>query len=434
MRCLQAGALCVSMIAASVAIAAFAPGGVQGARTALSEEAQGVFPIDIAVSFGAVAAESVQDHRDAAARSAFAFSNPRLANGPGRPASREVYVIVIGETSRRENWSLFGYARATNPRLEEIRDHLVLFERMNSNATNTILSLPMALTRASPSAREPERSEKSIVTLLKQAGFATYWISNQERPSLASSSINQIASEADHVSFSDFDQQDMNFDPLDSNLITRFDDVMASLPPTAKAVIFLHMEGSHFSYKARYPVSFAAFPDNLRPPRVLPERQARLTDEYDNSILFTDHNVRSVIDGLAACQCRAGLIFFSDHGERLFDNGLGDTEFGHGFPLATRQEVEIPFFLWLSDEYQNAAPELLARAKANAAKPAELHDLFETIVDLAGVTYDHRSPALSLFSGDWQPLTRLQVLGLNEQVETLPVSTTARNQSSGAAP
>jgi glucan phosphoethanolaminetransferase (alkaline phosphatase superfamily) len=419
-RCMQAGVISALMIVTSLAIAIL-PTREHTVSAAVAREVRGIFPIDIAISFGAVAIDNFQARRDAAARAAFAFSNPHMIAAAARRSGAEIYVIVVGETSRRRNWSLFGYPRRTNPRLEEISDNLVLFNRMTSNATNTILSLPLALTRAAPAARNAERSEKSIVTLLKQAGFETYWISNQERPALTTSPIAQIALEADHVSFPDDGSPSGSADRFDSNLITRLGETLAQLPSEAKAVIFLHMEGSHFSYRQRYPQNFGVFPDGHDPPRALPDRQMQLVDDYDNSILFTDHNLREAVDGLTRCRCKAGLIFFSDHGERLFDNGLTDGDFGHGFPEIARQEIEVPFLVWLSSEYQMADPSVMTRLRENAKSPAQLHNLFETIVDMTGVDFDNRAATLSLFSNKWQPPTNLQVLDLGENIVTLPV-------------
>jgi glucan phosphoethanolaminetransferase (alkaline phosphatase superfamily) len=431
-RCMQIGAFSAMMIVVSLVIALLPARAPQPMNATVAKEVQGLFPIDIAISFGAVAIDGFLARHDAAARAAFAFSKPHMTNAAARRSGAEIYVIVVGETSRRPNWSLFGYARDTNPRLEEISDDLVLFPKMTSNATNTILSLPLALTRATPTAREAERSEKSIVTLLKQAGFSTYWISNQERAALSSSAITQIALEADHVSFPNDASQSGSVDRFDSNLITRLDETLGHLPDDAKAVIFLHMEGSHFSYRQRYPADFGVFPDGRPSPRALPDRQKRLVDEYDDSILFTDRNLRAAIDGLTRCQCKSGLIFFSDHGERLFDHSLTDDDFGHGFPTIARQEIEIPFLVWLSGDYQKSEPSALTRLRENAKSAAQLHNLFETIVDMTGVDFSGRAARLSLFSDQWGPPTSLQVLSLDEDVVTLPVDDLANTASAAS--
>jgi lipid A ethanolaminephosphotransferase len=380
---------------------------------------QDTFPFDIATALGSVASGLIDAHRLASTRAGFKFTNVHMLDADSRRDAAEIYVVVIGETSRRENWSLFGYSRGTTPRLDAMKDDLVIFPRLTSNATNTILSVPLALTRATPATHGIARSEKSVITLLRQAGFETFWISNQERSDALLNPISQIALEADHVSFPGDLQPAERSGGFDSSLLIRLNEELMRLPRNAKAVIFLHMEGSHFGYKERYPAGFAHFRAGRGSPRILPEPEMRLVDEYDNSVYFTDSNVRGIIDRLALCRCKAGLIFFSDHGERLFDRGLTDGDFGHGFPSVSRQEIEIPFFTWLSSAYREANPLLVARLKANAHSAAELHSLFETITDLTGVHYENRTAALSLFSANFQSPGKLEVLNTNEEAVSL---------------
>jgi glucan phosphoethanolaminetransferase (alkaline phosphatase superfamily) len=424
-RCVQAGAVAVSMVIASIAIGEFQAGGMQPLKQAVFAQAEGAFPFDVARAFGAVAINWADTRWQASRRAGFSFGDVRVVNAAARNDTSEIYVVVIGETSRRENWSLFGYSRATTPRLDGMRNDLILFDHVTSNATTTILSVPLALTRAAPSTRGIARSEKSVVTLLKQAGFETFWISNQERPGVGSNPISQIALEADHVSFPGDTKPGVPSDGFDSNLLGRLDDALARPARGKKTVIFLHMEGSHFAYQERYPASFKHFRDGTDAPRILPRRQRDLVDEYDNSVYFTDNNLGEVIDRLSRCGCKAGLVFFSDHGERLFDKGAGDTEFGHGFPTVSRQEIEVPFFLWLSHSYQEANAAPAARLKMNAHSVAQLHNVFETIADLAGVDYENRSAALSLFSDQLQAPARLEVLNMQEQAVSFPVENNA---------
>jgi glucan phosphoethanolaminetransferase (alkaline phosphatase superfamily) len=419
--CLKVGLVSACMIAASLAIGGRQFGNARSLESAVLREVQATFPFDIASALGDVAMGLIDARRLASTRAHFVFPNVSLVDAAARAGTAETYIIVIGETSRRLNWSLFGYPRATTPRLDEIKNDLILFKHVTSNATNTILSVPLALTRAAPATRTIARSEKSVVTLLKQAGFETFWISNQERSDVLSNPISQIALEADHVSFPGDLRPGDRGGGFDSNLLTRLDDGLKRLPRNQKAVIFIHMEGSHFGYRERYPASFARFREGQAAPRTLPERQMRLVDEYDNSVAFTDEVIRGVIDRLALCRCKGGLIYFSDHGERLFDNGLTDSEFGHGFPTVSRPEIEIPFFVWLPGAYRQANPAAVARLKSNAQSAAQLHNLFETIADLTGVDYAGRSGSLSLFSDQFQPPRELEVLNTDEETVALPV-------------
>jgi heptose-I-phosphate ethanolaminephosphotransferase len=420
--CRRLGLIAAAMLFASLALGAVRLRDADALRSTVLAEAQTAFPVDIAAAFVSLTVDWRTARAQAAARAAFRFANPHQLD-PGAREASEIYVVVIGETSRRRNWSLFGYPRATTPRLDAMRNDLVLFPRMTSNATNTILSLPLALTRAAPQTRSVAGAEKSIVTLLGEAGFQTFWISNQERSGLESNPITRIASEAGHVSFAEDERGAAATPRYDSNLLPRLDRAIEGLPPGTKAAVFLHMEGSHFGYKERYPPAFDRFPDDSTPPRRLTGPQRRLVNEYDNSIYFTDANLSAIIDRLARCGCRAGLIYFSDHGERLFDDG--DADFGHGFPTVSRPEIDVPFLVWLSAEYRSAHPQMVERLEAHARSPAQLHALFETLVDLAQVSYDGRTAADSLFSDQWHPPAALSVLNLEEKTVTLPVESPA---------
>jgi glucan phosphoethanolaminetransferase (alkaline phosphatase superfamily) len=428
-RCTQIGVVAAFMILASVAIGMQQLKDARTVQHLVLAQWKATFPFDIATALQTTTADWLHSRNEAATRAAFQFPNAHLRDTSASPQMSEIYVVVVGETSRRINWSLFGYSRSTTPRLDAIKNNLIIFPRMTSNATNTILSLPLALTRAGPESREIARSEKSIISLLNEAGFQSFWISNQEPSALSSNPISQIAAEASHVSFPDDARRAGLSDRFDSSLVTRLDTTLAGLSPKAKAVIFLHMEGSHFGYKERYPIDFQRFQDGQGSPRSLPSRETQLVDEYDNSIYFTDYNLRAVIDRLGRCNCKAGLIFFSDHGERLFDTGDSDLNFGHGFPSISRQEIEIPFFVWLSGIYQTENPLLVAHLRENAHSVAQLHNLFETIVDLTGVDYEGRHASFSLFSDRWQSPDTLAVLNLEEITVTLPVD----NRPDGSA-
>lgn len=420
-RCIQLGAFSALMILASVAMITQRLGGGWRLQQTVMTEAKDTFPFDVAKSLVAVATGVIDTHRQAARRAGFIFSNARMENAASRGTASEIYVVVVGEASRRGDWSLFGYSRPTTPRLDAIRSDLVVFKRMTSNATITVLSVPLALTRAAPATWDIARSEKSIVSLLKQAGFETFWISNQEHFGANANAVSAIALEAGNTSFPDDVHQGIDTSGFDSNLLIRLDDVLASSGKTRKIVVFLHMLGSHFDYKDRYPATFDRFRDGRETPRILSNWQMRLVNEYDNTVYFTDYIVREVIDKLALCGCKAALIYFSDHGERLFDNGLTDNDFGHGFPTVSRQEIEIPFFLWLSSAYQIANASRVARLKGNAQSVAQLHNLFETIVDLTGVDYDNRATSLSLFSETFHSPSKLDVLDTKEEAISLPV-------------
>lgn len=74
-----------------------------------------------------------------------------------------------------------------------------------------------------------------------------------------------------------------------------------------------------------------------------------LMNAYDNTIVYTDYLIHSVIEILRGIpQRRSCVIFVSDHGESLGEGNL----YMHGVPIlvAPKEQIEIPFIVWTSDE------------------------------------------------------------------------------------
>lgn len=91
---------------------------------------------------------------------------------------REIYVLVIGEASRADSWSLFGYDRETTPRLEK-REGVVPFSNVLTQSNATHKSVPIILSPASAANYDSIYVQKSLITAFKEAGFQTWYLSNQ---------------------------------------------------------------------------------------------------------------------------------------------------------------------------------------------------------------------------------------------------------------
>jgi glucan phosphoethanolaminetransferase (alkaline phosphatase superfamily) len=418
--CVVAGGGSILMVLGSLAIAHRQAGSHADLPAIIKDGLKTAFPVDLAYSIGIVIVGEIDTNRSAAARANFSFPDVQMLNASERRSSREIYVVVIGEASRRENWSLYGYPRQTTPRLDDIRRDLVVFDHATSNATITIFSIPLALTRATPATFSTARSEKSIIGLLRQGGFRVEWISNQERYGRNANLVSALALDANNTSFREDSIASMAESGYDSNLLTRLSDVLARAPANGKVVIFLHMIGSHFKYAERYPREFAKFGDLSEAPRKLSQWQTETLNDYDNSVYYTDYVLRGVIDKLSQCLCKAAAMYFSDHGERLFDGGAGDSEFGHGFPTVSRPEIEVPLFFWFSADFLEAHHDLVARVESNARSGVELETVFESMVDLTGLQYAGRAADESVFSLYYRPPSKLEILTISGSDVQLP--------------
>ncbi len=366
------------------------------------------FPLDLVYSqynliVGRRAAEGAAE-----ARESFRFQDVRRTTTDTMP---EVYVVVIGESSRRESWSLFGYSRDTNPLLSTLPADeaagLYLFRGVRSNANITLVSVPLALTRATPQEEFRTRTEKSLVGLANEAGFDTYWISTQEKFGGFANSVTSIAFEAKHVIFLANEERDRGiFDGLgtgayDAEVLKPIADAIADPGSNRKKVIFVHTMGSHADYRARVPETHELFSKADAPlanSPAMPEDAQERVNAYDDTIVYTDFALRQIIDMLGKLDYSAGMLYFSDHGERTYCSASPRQSFSHGFVEPSADELDIPVVLWLSSRYRSQYPAAAAAATSNASLATSSDALFDTIADLMRVDLARTSRSESLLN------------------------------------
>ena len=333
---------------------------------------------------------------DAARFKAFRFHAHRV----GAPLrQRQVYVLVVGESSRRANWQLFGYDRATNPELSRLAN-VVPITRFIATWPESIAAIPMILTRRKPEmAWDAPWHEASVLRAMSEAGYETYWISNQQAIGEFDSPVSMYAYEADHVEWLNHASWTAP-GSYDGDLIQPLKDALSA--SGKDLFIVLHMMGSHVKYDYRYPKAFERWtPTQLSPPGQGTNIE-RARNSYDNSILYTDHVLSRVIGALRQSGAVSALWFESDHGE-LIPTPTCDKE-GHG--VGTVPEYEIPALFWYSDSYQQDFPQRVAALKSNAGKRTISADTFESLIDMAGVAFPGHDESWSLFSPGWRYHTR----------------------------
>ena len=333
---------------------------------------------------------------EAAKFKAFRFHAHRI----GAPLrQRQVYVLVIGESSRRANWQLFGYGRATNPELSKL-ENLVPVTHFISTWPESIAAIPMILTRRKPDmAWDAPWHEASILRAMQEAGYETYWISNQQAIGEFDSPVSMYAYEAEHVEWLNHASWTAP-GSYDGDLIRPLKDALHT--SNRDLFIVLHMMGSHVKYDYRYPPAFQHWkPTQLSPPGEGSTIE-RARNSYDNSILYTDHVLAEVIGTLKASGAVTALWFESDHGE-LIPTPTCDKE-GHG--VGTVPEYEIPALFWYSDSYAAHFPQRVASLRTHAGKRTLSADTFESLIDMAGVTFPTHDETWSLFSPQWHYHTR----------------------------
>lgn len=324
-----------------------------------------------------------------------------------RPADKkEVYVLVIGETSRADDWQLFGYGRPTNPLLTK-RDGLIAYPKTLSESNTTHKSVPLMLSWVSAeNFADSIYTTKSLISAFNEAGFATAYLSNQGRNH---SFIDFFAREAQKTVF----LTDNGHSHHDEELLPLLHDFIEQ-STNSKIMVILHTYGSHFNYMDRYPSSFSVFlPDKTADADVFNRNE--LINAYDNSIRFTDYVLNRVIDMLENRQCLSGMIYLSDHGEDIFDDKRN--RFLHASPVPTYWQIHVPLIIWMSPQFKEAYPMLYANANNNSGKNvSSSRSVFDTMMQLGGIITPYADKTKSLIDSAYTETPRLYLNDHNKAV------------------
>ncbi|WP_418443103.1 lipid A phosphoethanolamine transferase [Alistipes shahii] len=359
-----------------------------------------IFPLNIMYNLGLSGSEFRKSYNFHKTSEGFTYEAERTAEAPGR----EVYVYIIGEASRAMNWQLYGYGRETNPLLSGVGD-LVVFRDVLTQSNTTHKSVPLILSSVATGEHEELYRRKGLPALFNEAGFDTWFISNQ---SPQGAMIDHLAHDARHVIYIRSPRHDTQL----------LDEMRKALErSTSQKLLFvLHCYGSHFSYHQRYPREFAHFqPDN--DVAIARQHRPMLVNAYDNSIHYTDYFLAQTIDYLRSLKgTSSALLYCADHGEDLIDD---DRErFLHASPTTTAYQLYVASLAWFSEDYRTHFPEKAAAAEANETAPATTHALFHTMADMASIRGRFLTTKVSLVSPDFDRTAPRRYL--NDHNEAVP--------------
>jgi glucan phosphoethanolaminetransferase (alkaline phosphatase superfamily) len=325
------------------------------------------------------------------------------------PAERQVYVLVIGESSRADRWSINGYTKPTAPRLAG-ESNLVSFRDVVTPVPATRVAVPLILTRKTAMhALDNHFAERSLVSAFREAGFATYWLSTQSPLGTFDASYAMYAKEADHTTYFNL-TGGWNQTPVDGVMLEPLRRILAA-PDEARQLIVLHTLGSHLEYRARYPKEFGRFQPALEldDPGLIhdAEYKARLNNAYDNSVLYADYVVSEIVNAVRESGRALGLVLYvSDHGEDLYDGGCDN--WAHGKP--TVANVRVPMFMWYSAAYATAFPDKVASMREHATAPLTAESVFPSLLDAADIRFPGEDLRRSVLSPSFAPPTKRLVL------------------------
>ncbi|POT57079.1 phosphoethanolamine transferase EptA [Citrobacter amalonaticus] len=322
------------------------------------------------------------------------YSHQRLANLPlvriGEDAHRNplmlkeprknLTILIVGETSRGENFSLGGYPRDTNPLLA--KDNVIYFAHTTSCGTATAISVPCMFSDMPRKHYDEELAhhQEGMLDIIQRAGINVLWNDNDGGCKGACDRVPH-----QNMTALNLPGQCIDGECYDEVLFHGLEDYINTLQ--GDGVIVLHTIGSHGpTYYNRYPPQFKKFTPTCDTNEIQTCSQQQLVNTYDNTLVYVDYIVDKAINILKAHQDKftTSLVYLSDHGESLGENGV----YLHGLPYAIAPDTQkhVPMLLWLSEDYQKRYQiDQACLQKQASSQDYSQDNLFSTMLGLTGV-------------------------------------------------
>ncbi|MHC8386672.1 phosphoethanolamine transferase CptA [Pseudomonas sp. MDT2-39-1] len=305
-------------------------------------------------------------------------------------------VLVIGESTNRQRMSLYGYPRETTPELDKLKDQMAVFNNVITPRPYTIEALQQVLTFADEENPDLYLSTPSLVSMMKQAGYKTFWITNQQTMTKRNTMLTTFSEQADEQVYLN-NNRNQNAAQYDGDVIAPFNKALADAAP--RKLIVVHLLGTHMSYQYRYPPTFNKFTDRKGVPEGVRDDQVPTYNSYDNAVLYNDFVVSSLIKDYAKSDPNGFLMYLSDHGEDVFDSP-GHSTLGRNEAKPTSPMYTIPFMAWASPKWRETHDWSFA---GDLARPYSSSHLIHTWADLAGLSFDELDRSKSLVSDSFKP-------------------------------
>ena len=317
------------------------------------------------------------------------FSKPKLKLNKigGSPFSEEKdlnVIFVLGESVRADHLSLNGYIRNTTPLLSN-QKNILSFSKVYTPLTYTAISVPQILTNKSILDNNYKEAV-SLYSVLNAAGFCTKWIGNQS----LEKSYKEIVHTNDSVSIIDRFHSVLSFKKeKDLKLLDYFSiNNITSL----NKITTMHMIGSHWYYNNRFDERFLNFTPVTNSKYVGSLKASHIINSYDNTILYLDFFLNQLISELKKSTKKTILIYLSDHGENLGEEG----KWLHAQEHSTSKNPAM--LVWFSDKFRESYPQKVNKLISKKNDSISTDFLFHSILDIGGIQSYTFDKSKSLFN------------------------------------
>lgn len=280
-------------------------------------------------------------------------------------------LFVLGETVRADHLQLNGYNRKTTPLLSA-REDIISWKKLYTSNTYTASSLPQILT--DKNLGEVKDKYRSIYSVANEAKIATTWVGNQS----LEISFEPIVRTNNEVYLIDAFKSEYSFNKeLDGAMLPVLDTL---LPKQTSQLFTLHMIGSHWYYENRYPETLRKFTPVIDSKYIPSLTNEQLVNSYDNTLLYLDYFLNQTIQRLSLEDVPTALVYVSDHGENLGEEGKYLHADGGD---AVKNPAAI---FWFSPSYIEQFPDVLEKISSQSEKKITTNVIFKILVEILRIT------------------------------------------------
>ncbi|MBI6620504.1 phosphoethanolamine--lipid A transferase [Pseudomonas corrugata] len=307
---------------------------------------------------------------------------------------KSLTVLVVGESARAENFGILGYNRDTTPQLDK-EAGLIAFTAVHSCGTETAVSVPCMFSNMGRKNYDAStaKNEEGLLDVLKRAGLDVIWRDNQSgcKGTCDRVTVQDVSNLKDPTLCA-------NSECRDEILLQGLQHFIDTLDKDT--VLVLHQMGSHGpEYFKRYPKEYEHFTPVCESNALNNCSRGSIVNGYDNTLVYTDHVLSTLIDLLRANQDKVdtAMLYLSDHGESLGEYNL----FLHGTPymLAPEQQKHVAMLAWFSDSYQKSFAVDTHCLQLSRDKPLSQDNLFHSMLGLLEVNSKVYNQDLDMFAG-----------------------------------
>ncbi|MDR0468308.1 MAG: phosphoethanolamine--lipid A transferase [Campylobacteraceae bacterium] len=303
-----------------------------------------------------------------------------------------VFVMILGETARAQNFALGGYEKNTNPTLTN--EDIVYFDSVSSCGTSTAISVPCMFSNMSRKSFDVANAKfsENILDLARESDYNVFWRENDDGCKGVCDRVNSEIM----IKTPNKDRYCDDKSCYDEILLDGLEEYLHNIKQDT--FIVLHTIGSHGpTYYKRYPNKFRVFEPTCDTAQIQDCTQDEIINTYDNTIIYTDYIISQTIDILKKFpNHESGLLYISDHGESLGEKNI----YLHGLPyaIAPKEQTNVPMILWMSENMKKYDHIDYDCMKNDAKAKSYSHDnLFHSILGLLEIKTKTYNKELDMF-------------------------------------